>query len=236
MLDFVDRRTHWHRRLWVTGNVLALKEIVEIHEDASVWPKPRLEARISAIPALANDWGIGQCRSSISTQLSLGAKGRSCRGQSRAPPISRIAYTTERGYLRRWGDAIEAGQATNVGAEHVARHVASYLLDGGSSPDHLHRWLTRWGTKEAAEISLADLLRKADHEIAGVARDFTVLVLFEKFVDFGQTPAGFIAPEQVGPWLSGHGYAPNKLEATLGRGTRAPNVSAGPRCSSRKRG
>lgn len=224
--DFVDRRTQWHRRLWVTGNVLALKEIVEIHEDPSVWPKPRLEARLSAIPALANDWGIGDDvrRSQLNTLL--GKKDDLVADSHELLQISRIAYTAERGYLRRWGDAIEAGQVNNVGAEHVSRHVASYLLDGGSSPDHLHRWLTRWAIKEPAQISLADLLRKADDEIAGVTQNFTVLVLFEKFVDFGQTPEGFIAPDQVAAWLSGHGYAPNKLGAGDWRGGLELHISA----------
>ncbi len=30
LLDFFGTRTHWHRRLWTTGLVLTLKELLEV--------------------------------------------------------------------------------------------------------------------------------------------------------------------------------------------------------------
>jgi hypothetical protein len=196
LLDFFDARTQWHRRLWVIGSILALKEIVELHADEAVVPEVRLAARRELIPSLARDVGLGTHGERTRLNELLGDKAKFPGLSTALLQIGRLTDLAERDYLANWAAALASG-GTSAGAERTARYLAAHLVDRGSSPDHLHRWWKRWAIKEPDVYTLDELLLKLDAELSGGARRYAVLVFLERFADFGQGPEGLIAPAAV---------------------------------------
>lgn len=225
LLDFFDRRTQWHRTLWVIGNVLALREIVELHSDDAVFPEVRISARRELIPNLEGDVGLG---SEVERQHLNKLLGASAQLAARSHPIlqiARLAEQAETGYLSRWADAIAAGPVS-AGAERAARYLAAHLLDRGLSRDHLHRWWLRWATKEPDMYRLDELLLRLDNDISEGARPYTVIVFLEQFADFQQYPEGFIAPGDLETRLIELGFDPAVVPTSASSGAIEFQVEA----------
>jgi hypothetical protein len=225
LLDFFDRRTQWHRRLWVIGNVLALREVVELHADEAVFPDVRLATRRGLIPNLDGDVGLGSAAERAKLNELLGDKAKLTARSQAVLQLARLADTAERGYLGRWAAALGAGTVT-AGPERAARYLAAHLLDMGLSPDHLHRWWLRWARKEPGEYSLAELISKLSEELATGRQQYTVIVFLERFSEFGQSPEGYVPPDEVEACLVQNGFGADAMPAAAEGGAIELQVQA----------
>jgi len=206
LLDFFGERTTWQRRLWTTGTIMRLQETVEAIDLLEGVPAARhnLEdckrsarelAKID--PGVAGNRERGRIADLLSNQMPAGGSAHL--------QLAEITESGTSGYLKRWAAELRAG--TSLGPEAVARLLASYLLDGGSSAGHLYRWWQRFAHYSESEThSLADLVELADERIAKRSETFSVLVLFEEFPQVSALPANWLDRTAVNDWLADHGF------------------------------
>ncbi len=208
LLDFFGDRTAWHRRLWAVGSATRLLEVSEAVEAFDGVPAAQhalAEARASARDFVKKDPGVASQseRGRIAGLLS----GHIAAGSLSNEQLSEIAELSKSGYLARWAGAIRAGEQLS-GAESIARYVASYLLDGGSSSGHLYRWFTRFAIHDNAQtLGLAELLDLADEKIVNRSGRFEVVVPFESVFEQDQRPEGWLERVEVAKWLASNGFS-----------------------------
>lgn len=179
LLDFFGAITPWHRRLWSTGTVLTLKEILEASEAvrASALNETSLEYLInSAQPLVGRDCGVGDKLQLKVLQQSLRPKLRY--GGMEFYKIRQILDDLDEHYLERWSNALRS-PATRPGPERTARAIASHLLDAGFDTDYLHRWWSYRISHEPGSRSMVDLVADAHGLYRQPTKDFEVVVAFE---------------------------------------------------------
>jgi len=175
LLDFFAEATPWHRRLWILGSVLALREVweagewVERHalsQAALTWMCRSLER------PLGNDRGIGG--SELRSQLTTCLRGRLSRDSRDRRCLQELIELVDDGYLDRWAAAVAS--SSPPAPERLARSVAAHLLDRGFSPTFLHRW-TRGVVGAGADLE--HLLQESIKLERQPNRSFEILVPFE---------------------------------------------------------
>lgn len=179
LLDFFGAITPWHRRLWSTGVVLTLKEVLEATEAvrAGVLSEPALKYLVSsAAPLIGQDRGIGDAPKLNLLQQSLRPEMRY--GGMEYHKIKQIIDDLEEHYLERWGAAL-ATTASCPRPERTARAIASHLLDAGFDPDYLHRWWVYRIVHESGVRSLAEIVTEAHALCQQPPREFEVIVTFD---------------------------------------------------------
>lgn len=211
LLDFFGETTSWQRRLWSTGSVLALQEVVAVHDEPVVFDAPRLAAKRSALAATERDPGLGTGPELGAIRQLLLPKQRLDAGGVALRQLSILTERARSSYLARWGAALTAGPSP-FGAEHTARCLGAYLLDGRASPTYLHHWWTRHARKDPIQYSLADLATKAHEELVDAEKPYKVAVLFRGFTFIDQPLDGFVEKDDVGTWLTGLGLDSKLLE------------------------
>jgi hypothetical protein len=117
--------------------------------------------------------------------------------------LEEITEEAQREYLKRWSSVLRLGAAPGI--EFVARQLASHFLDGGSSPDHLHRWWTRRARRESTEYVLADLVELAASELTA-SRSHDVLVPVASLSNIDERPDGWLTDVEVNDWLRANGF------------------------------
>jgi hypothetical protein len=211
ILDFLDARTPWHRRLWNIGLNLTLQEVLEAvtAERAGVLRAAALAFLAeSAQKQVARDPGAGTIAERQVLQNALRAKLR---------PEGLDAYVIEQrqaamapAYLARWADALRqtATGAELPGAERAARAIVSHLLDRGFSSDYLHRWWAYRLKHEGPIRPLANLVDEAQDLSMKSKRTFEVLIPVTTAI---QLPADAVAPDwqtasDVSHWLRSNNH------------------------------
>jgi len=177
-----------------------------LHREAGTYAPSRAAARTTAAAALGPDPGVGNSAVRKRVQSLLNKDFQNDGEILRE--IDHIARQTQRFYLSRWADALDAGGLT-LGAERTSRLLAAHMLDVGVSPGALHRWWTRWGVREPQNFTLAQLLRKVDAELIGHSETFRVAVLCTEKPTV--PPPNFVAPDGVPDWLESMGAPRNWL-------------------------
>ncbi|MBB4661962.1 hypothetical protein [Conexibacter arvalis] len=209
LLDFFGDRTSWQRRLWSVGTVMRLKETAEAIELLDPVPAAQHsleECKASARDLAKVDPGIAAApeRGRIAGLLSapLTAHG------SAHEQLQELVKLSDDGYLTRWSVALRSEQ-TGLGAESIARLIASHLLDSGSSPGHLYRWWERHTRYNEDEThTLADLLELAEASIVSRDDDFDVVILFNESPALDSRPPGWLDAEGVSAWFDSHRFRP----------------------------
>lgn len=207
LLDFFGTSTPWHRGLWNPGLCLVLREVLEASDAvrASVLSEHALGDLTNSAQVLAGtDPGAGSPDQRKTLQTALRAKPRSQGLDYHV--VARSEEACRLSYLERWADALKP--PVTLGPERVARSIAAHLLDGGYSPEYLHRWWKFHLYHEAAIRSLSDIVREAQALARTPPRDYTVLVpLAKAFLWKDQTPPPeWCAPREVSAWLKAEGF------------------------------
>jgi hypothetical protein len=178
LLDFFGAVTPWHRRLWSTGVVLTLRELLEATEAvrAGVLTDASVRNLISsAAPVVGQDRGVGDATKLRVLQQSLRPEMRY--GGIEFHKVRQIIEDLEGHYLERWAAALTT-TASCPGPERTARAIASHLLDAGFDPDYLHRWWSYRIVHEPGVRSLAELVAEAHALYQQPPGEFEVIVTF----------------------------------------------------------
>jgi len=201
LLDFFGTRTHWHRRLWTTGLVLTLKELLEVSSAvrSSVLYQNSVEDLSRSAMALAGrDPGVGGSRQHASLQRALRTDLRFLGMEYRV--VEQMTVEIESEYLERWAASLRTH--TRAAAERTARAIGSYLLDSGFSRNFLHHWWTYKLRHEVGERPLADIVEDAHSLAMTRIKEYDVLVAFRAFTkrEAGM-PHGWQTASEVSRWL-----------------------------------
>ena len=152
--DFFARNSPWHRRLWNVGTVLGLREVAE-YADACLKDEVNNTEGLrfvveTARREIGRDQGVGHLADELGYCLSeLNKKATRDVPQQALDELLHLTRRADIEYCERWFDA-----PTEQPVEFMARALASHLLDGGLSSEHLHRWLKK---QRASFNSLRDL-------------------------------------------------------------------------------
>lgn len=221
LLDFFGAVTPWHRRLWSTGVVLTLRELLEATEAvrAGVLTDASVKYLISsAAPLVGRDKGVGDATQLRVVQQSLRSEMRY--GGIEFQKIRQIIEDLEEHYLERWAAALTT-TASCPGPERTARAIASHLLDAGFDPDYLHRWWSYRIVHETGVRSLSALVAEAHALYRQPPRDFEVIVTF------GGAPlvsavgvANWLEATEVSARLTAAGFDTRKLRQNGGISVR----------------
>jgi hypothetical protein len=205
LLDFFGGTTPWPRRLWDVGAVLALREAAEAGEwsrmrvlspGAVSWYLHSLERQ------LGPDRGLGDA--ALRKELiRLLRSGLGSETQDRRRLIQLIPVINS-SYIAAWRNALDSERPPLP--EHLAKAIATHLLDSGHSSGQLYRWARSLRTQE--DVTLADLLARADTLAAQDDQLFDVLVPFATVPD-SSTQAEHLPEwcpaQQVVAWFAANG-------------------------------
>lgn len=147
VLEQIEAWTPWDRRVWHTGTVLALQELVE----ASSWSVRGVLSdsavqwlRSSLLPELGRDQGLAN--PATRAQLEAILKQPLNYASQRRRQLERITEYVAEHYLDGW---LEAARKGSVHLERGSRYMASYALDLGFHPEYLRKVLrTHSGNSE----------------------------------------------------------------------------------------
>ena len=137
MLEQTESWTPWDRRIWHTGTILTLQELVEasswsvrgVLSDASVqWLRVSLRPELGRDPGLSTQATRGQLESLLKTNLVYSSQGRR--------QLERVAGFAADHYLEGWQAAASRGP---LHLERGSRYIVSYLLDLGFHPEYLRK-------------------------------------------------------------------------------------------------
>lgn len=206
LLEFLAAATPWHRRLWNTGLVLGLREVLEAAEAsrAGVLSEDSLKTTASMCVRLAGlDPGTGGEQATRTLQQAL--TGRLRYDGLDFHTVSHIADGLERHYLHHWAEAIRGPNPPKL--ERTARSIAAHLLDLGFGPNYLHRWWTYKTSHEATTYSLADIVEEAHTLARRPIRAFQVLLAFQSSPrSKAGYPPDWLTPGQLNAWLAAHSF------------------------------
>ena len=172
--DFFARNTPWHRRLWNVGTVLALREVAEYADDCLRGSVVKTEGLRYVVEStrreVQRDPGVGHIAGELDSTLAQLDKTSVKDISSQAvDELQQLTRRADLEYCERWGKT-QAAQPV----EFMARAIASHLLDGGLSSEHLHRWLQRRQTEFKSVSDLAEAVSTMNTEMT--PHDFEVLV------------------------------------------------------------
>lgn len=202
ILDFLDARTPWNRRLWNIGLSLTLQEVLEAvgAVRAGVLSEAALKFLAeSAQRQAGTDPGAGSADERRVLQAAL--KGRLRPEGLDYHVVSERLNTLAPAYLARWADALR--EPAPPGAERAARAVVSHLLDHGFSSDYLHRWWSFHLKHDQTVRPLADIVSDAQALAMRGQRAFEALVPLTTAIPFpdSTTVPEWRAASQVSEWL-----------------------------------
>jgi hypothetical protein len=206
ILDFLDAKTPWNRKLWNIGLSLTLLEITEAEGAlrAGVLSDASLGFLLSnAQRDLGPDPGAGVVERRQVLQASL----------KQRPPdnldfhvIHQHQQLIDSLYLQRWAAALRIAQRPKP--ERTARAITSYLLDRGFSSDFLHKWWKYKLKHEAGNRALADIVDEAHTLAQRAARDFEIVVPIQSsLTNLGvQLPPIWLPAPETSQWLQRNGF------------------------------
>ena len=213
LLDFFDSRSPWNRRLWHVGLSTTLREVLEAAEAVSAGVLSRQSMGFLANEAqkvVGTDPGAGNDEERKLLQRNLQKEVRldGLRYQVIKEQESRLRHE----YLARWASAMRCPRPPR--AEHVARAVASHLLDVGYSSDYLHRWWKYRLYHESGFRSLADIVDDAQQLARRTERSFDVMVPVSRAIPLAHAaapPPEWRSPEQVSAWFRANSFGVERV-------------------------
>lgn len=210
LLEFFDIRAPWHRRLWATGLLLTLREILEASEmvvSRVLFQNSVKALADTAIVLAGSDPGVGSStyKKKLHALLLSDVKFKSIEYLE----LLQLANDIEDRYLQSWSSALSAHSVSpsNLKAERTARAIGSHLLDLGFSAEFLFGWW-RWHIhKNATSQTLAEIVSEAHNLTHKPPRAFEILVVFrEAPPNKDGNPEGWMTAQDVIQWLKGTNF------------------------------
>jgi hypothetical protein len=210
LLEFFDIRAPWHRRLWATGLLLTLREILEASEMVAgkVLFQNSVKALADTAIILAGiDPGVGSSpyKKKLHDLLRSDLQFKSIEYLE----LVQLAADIEDRYLQSWRSALSAHALTpgTLKAERTARAIGSHLLDLGFSAEFLFGWW-RWHIhKNPTNQTLAEIVSEAHDLTRKPQRAFDILVIFrEAPPNKTGNPEGWMTAQDVILWLKGASF------------------------------
>jgi hypothetical protein len=173
--EFVDRRTPWHRALWLAGSVLSLHELAEYGEQLqakAITAEQVKDAAVAARESIRRDAGIGGQAIATALETILCTPTE----LSKEPQRNQLAHLTARAearYLQAWEAELAKLAADRPRPERAARHLTAHLLDAGLSPQKVQRLLDE---AESTTAPLTALCAVAAALLASPPTKHTVVV------------------------------------------------------------
>src|SRR5664279_5088724 len=204
LLDF---RTPWPRRLWSSGIVLTLKEILGTSEMVSqgVLYQPVLKDIASTAVELAGrDPGVGD--SAAHKKLHELLKGDLKFGSADYLQLKELTTDIENDYLRRWAAARSASKVTpdpNLKPERTARAVCAHLLDAEFSSEFLFGWWRYRLERDPDPKDLHEFVEEANSLANESPKEYEVLLVFrEAPPNKSLVPPTWMSPADVSAYVS----------------------------------
>lgn len=206
LLELLQNRSPWNRKLWSVGLSLTLREVLEAADAVSAGVLHQEALRFLARGAqkiVGTDPGAGTVEEKRTLQTSLKSDLR-LHGLD-YEVVMRQASTIRGSYLARWAVALRS--PTPPRAERAARAIASHLLDMGYSSDFLHRWWKYRLHHEPGHRSFADIVDDAEGLAQASERRFEVMVPIVRAIRLkpGQPPPAWRSARDVSAWLRRNG-------------------------------
>jgi hypothetical protein len=227
LLEFFDFRTPWHRRLWATGLILTLRELLEASE--MVAAKVLFQNSVKALadtaiilagsdPGVApGDPGVGSSQYKRKLHKLL-LSDLNC-NSIEFLELVQIADDIQSRYLKNWSDALQAHSVVPgaLKAERSARAIAAHLLDLGFSAEFLFGWW-RWNlTKNPVQQTLPEILLEVHSLALKPEKQFQILVAFrESPSNKTGFPESWVAAQEVTLWLKENGFSTEGLRQSGG--------------------
>lgn len=201
ILDFLDAKTGWNRKLWNIGLNLTLLEVLEAvgAVRASVLSEDSVGFLLNcAQKEVGIDPGAGSVQERQVLQGSLRQRPRPEGLDFHI--IKQHQELVSSNYLQRWATEL---RGTSPTAERTARAITSHLLDRGFSSDFLHRWWKFKLKHEAGARTLADIVDDAHALAQAPTKNFEVVVPVHTSIDnFGvRRPATWRDAPSTSQWL-----------------------------------
>jgi len=217
LLEFLDIRTPWQRRLWATGLILTLRETLEASDmvAAKVLFQTSVKALADTAIVLAGtdpgvtsgDPGIGT--SAYKKKLHKLLLSDLATGSIQYLELAQIISDLKSRYLSNWSAALQANAAGTVTlkAERTARAIASHLFDIGFSAEFLFGWFRYAVNSNPAPQSLSEIIADAHTLTENASKEFEVLVPFREFpANQSGTPQGWVGASAVMDFIRGGGF------------------------------
>ncbi len=215
--EFFDVRAPWHRRLWATGLILTLREVLEASEMVAAKVLFQNSVRTLAdtgIVLAGTDPGVVSGDPGVGTpaykrKLHRLLQSDLLAGSIEYLELSQIATDLESRYLQNWSTAIaeHAAGTRALKAERTARAIASHLLDIGLSSEFLYGWFRYAFKTNPTPQTLAEIVTEAHILAQQAPKEYEVLILFREFpANAAGMPEGWIAAPEVISFLNEEGY------------------------------
>lgn len=215
--EFFDVRAPWHRRLWATGLILTLREVLEASEmvAAKILYQNSVRALAdTAIVLAGTDPGVVSSDPGVGTpaykrKLHKLLMSDLLAGSIEYLELNQIARDLESRYLQSWSVAISehAAGTRTLKAERTARAIGAHLLDMGLSAEFLFGWF-RYAFKNCpTPQTLSEIVADAHVLAQQPPKEFEVLILFREFpANAAGVPEGWITAPEVTAFLKEGGY------------------------------
>lgn len=238
LLEFFDFRTPWHRRLWATGLLLTLRELIEASE--MVAAKVLFQNSITALGGTAmvlagTDAGVTSGDPGVGTADYKRKLHRLLQSQLVYRSIEylelvQIADDIESRYLKSWSAAFDLAPVTAnpLKAERSARAIGSHLLDLGFSAEFLYGWW-RWKvSRDPEQYTLSQLVAEA-HSLTRIPeKQYEILVIFREAPPNRQgSPPGWMSALEVIQWLGSNGLRQKGSDNLVACGYRCQRETLG---------
>lgn len=218
LLELLQNRSPWNRKLWNVGLSLTLREVLEAADAVSAGVLHQEALRFVAQGArkmVGTDPGAGTVEQKRTLQTSLKSDLR-LHGLD-YEVVMRQASRIRGAYLARWAGALRG--PTPPRTERAARAIASHLLDMGYSSDFLHRWWKYRLHHEPGHRSFADIVDDAEGLAQASERRFEVMVPIARAIRLrqGQPPPAWRSARDVSAWLRRNGSDASGIRQDGGR-------------------
>lgn len=217
--EYFSANQPWNRRIWNTGSILGLDELLEAIDAVAEGVLSEESANYLAnalIGQAGPDLGFGdnQTRSLVRQQL----QGRPLRPDSISTrAIRQLVREIKPRYLKNWASALRASGADELGIELPARSIASHLLDIGYSSNFLLEWWSIRCSSDWPDMSLPELLEEAAALSIRSQSPYRVLLLFDSIPRESEKGAdNWISAKDSVEWLRGRGHSVRSLRIAGG--------------------
>lgn len=205
LLDFFASGSPWQRRLWASGVVLTLKEVLEasqamrqgvLHTETL----GDLTAYASKVAGLDPGLGTPQIKQTLQQVL----KKTMVPGGADYSTVDLILRETEANYFTNLRTV--ATGTNKPKSERLARCIASHLLDSGYSGERLHRWCTHHARNASGAKNLSELLEDAQSLATKPSQTYKIVVAFHRVPpNLSGMPENWLSAEDTSKWLLANG-------------------------------
>jgi hypothetical protein len=206
LLEYFHSRTPWHRTLWNSGTILALREVIEASEALNQGHLTDVSLRgavVTALRLLKDDPGMGNAaeRTELATALTFNNEPRNeiLFGGLEFEQIQEALQVSTPLYLDRWSEALAS--VVPPPAERASRAIASHLLDLGFNANYLHRWWSFRLKAQPGEVPLSQVVSQAGTLANQPEKEYVVLIPFPSEL---KPPRGLLLPTS---WINAAGVS-----------------------------